>query len=131
MNLILILQCAAMAVLGQIVHLGFFAIPEHEKLTTSAGGNFSYRQFFKTESRQIILTAVVCLMLAIGYSEISPKVKFLQEFPKWTFGIFGAFGSVIGFKVAGRTKQYILNLIKERGESTDPDSVSPNLSDHK
>lgn len=126
-----IAQCAAMAIMGQAVHLVFFALPENEALAKKAGAEFSYSKFFKTEFRQIIGTALVCAMLAIGYSEVSPHVKFMQEFPKWTFAIFGAFGSMIGFKVAGRTKKYILNMFKEKAESESPETVSNNISDHK
>jgi hypothetical protein len=134
MSLFTTISCILMAILGQAVHITFIALPDAELSAKKANAEFSFEQYFKKDARQIIGTAIVCIMLAIGYSELVSWEPSLANWPKWIFALTGFCGSTVAVKAFSKTKSAILSMIDKKANAIDelaPDAVSNNISDHE
>lgn len=93
MTLSLYLQCGAMYIIGQLLHLFVFKIPAAKKRATAGNIEFSFKQYWNSDWHLIIGNQLLGLALMIGFDQIAHFRPAVIDYNKWFFIAVGYMGS--------------------------------------
>lgn len=115
----LYLQCVAMYILGQALHLFVIKIPAVRKRDRAANIEFSFTEYWKQEWNIIIGNQVLGAVFIIGLDQLVNWKPIILESVKWFFAAVGAIGSVAIMSKFSSYEQKVLNIV----------DIKTNLSD--
>jgi hypothetical protein len=111
MTLSLYLQCIAMYVLGQAVHLFLLKIPNIQKRATAANYEFTFKAYWKSDWYIVAGTLALGIMLTIGVDQLISWKPAILNIVKWFFGFVGVSGSTLVMSKYGQFEKRIMNVI--------------------
>lgn len=92
---LLILQCIAMFILGQLLQLFWLKIPSLKKRSKAANYHFSLSDYWKEDWYLIIGTQILGALVVIGLNELVQWKPMILDYIKWFFAFIGAFASSV------------------------------------
>lgn len=117
---ILYLQCIAMFILGQVLHLMWIKIPSMKAKARAANKAYYFKEFWSCDWNVIIGTQVLLASLLFGLGELLVWKPDIINHIKWTFWTVGAFASSVGM---AKFSQYEKSLMQTL-------DIKSNIADH-
>lgn len=93
MTLSLYLQCGAMYIIGQLLHLFVFKIPASKKRAAAGNVKFSFKEYWESDWHLIIGNQLLGIMILIGLDQLAHFRPAIMEYVKWFFAAVGYMGS--------------------------------------
>jgi hypothetical protein len=119
MTVSLYIQCVAMYILGQALHLFVIKIPAVRKRDRAANIEFSFSDYWKQEWNIIIGNQVLGAVFIIGLDQLVDWKPLILDVVKWFFAAVGAIGSVTIMSKFSTYEKKVLNIIDEKTNLSD------------
>lgn len=121
----LYLQCVAMYILGQALHLFVIKIPSVKKRDRAANLEFSFKEYWKQEWNIIIGNQVLGAVVIIGLDQLVAWKPFILDYVKWFFVAVGAVGSTVIMSKFSTYEKKVLNIVDVKTNVADEVSHDP------
>src|SRR5437762_13515301 len=95
MTLSLYLQCVAMFILGQALHLFLIKVPQIKTQSRAVGKPFAWKSWWNCDWNIIIATQIIGALFIVGLDQFLNWKPEVLNYVKWFFAGLGAFGSTI------------------------------------
>lgn len=115
----LYIQCIAMYILGQFIHLFLIKIPEYKKLWKTANEQFSMKKYWETDWNVVVGTLLIGIMLVIGVDQLLNLKPEVLKWVKWFFAGMGGFGSAIIVSKWSTAYKFITGIIDQKTNIAD------------
>lgn len=125
MTIFLYLQCVAMYILGQALHILLIKVPAVKERTLKANENFTWKKYWDCDWNVIIGNMVFGAMLVIGLDQIIHWKPEILDVVKWFFGGLGFAGSVIVLAKWSKYEKSLQNTIDIKTDIADG-KIPPN-----
>lgn len=113
MTLSLYLQCVAMYIFGQVLHVLLVKVPAARQRSIIANETFTFGKYWKSDWHLIVANQVFGAMLIIGLDQIANWKPFILEYLKWFFAGLGYVGSsaiLAKFSKYEKTLQNVIDI---------------------
>lgn len=115
----LYLQCCAMFLLGQALHLFLVKIPAVKGRARAANKAYVFAEWWNCDWNVIIGTQVLGLLVIFGLDELLRWQPFIWEYVKWFFAGVGAFGSTIAMAKFSQYEKELTRLLDIKSNISD------------
>lgn len=119
MTLSLYIQCAAMFILGQALHLFLIKIPAVKARTRAANKTYLFKEWWNCDWNIILATAVIGCMAILGLDQLLNWKPAILEYVKWFFAGIGAFGSTIAMSKFSQYEKEITKILDFKANISD------------
>lgn len=125
MNLILLIQCTAIGLIGLAIHV-LLRLQKMKQLALKSNVTFSVNEYFKQESLSLIISLLVLIVSVMGIDELINWQPYILKFVKWFFLVIGFAGDNIVFAFLSKTEKWLLEKIDRKTNIAD--GITENLT---
>jgi hypothetical protein len=119
------IQCAAMYLLGAVLHLFVVKIPAVKKRDKAANIEFSFREYINQEWHIIAGNIALGCLLILGIDELANWKPEIMAAVKWFFAAVGAIGSVTIMSKFSTYEKKVLDIIDVKTNIGDAVTLDP------